>query len=557
MAGKVRVAAVQMTSGVGQEEKNLSRVIKAIGESARNGAKLVVFPEGMNNGYIFSDAQQAYEMATTIPGPFTDALSRKAKETGTYVAIGILEKAPGTRIFNNSILISPQGTIIARHQKKFFIKADKHWMVCGNDTYPVVETEIGRIGFFICAEGRIPENARITALKGADILLNTSNWGGPDQYLSHVPTRCVENRCWVVGVTKIGEEPGNKYTGHSFIMDPKGNVLAQAGGSEEEIIYAEIEPLTARDKTLGDSNDIFRDRVPKAYGILNRPYDALPLAKVLREAIVPDEMNVQAAVVQLSFLGDFDTTLQAAMTELREVKHKYIADMVVFPELFLFDRDRIADAPALYARQSLQALSALSGLAAELDIYVAASLVEEERGNYYSSAYLVGPSGIVGRYRKVHLWGRERDWATAGSEFPVFATRYGNVGMMLGYDGRFPEAARCLAAAGADAVLWPTSWAEECEFRYIAPERALENKVFIVAANRLDSVCDGPSMIIKPLGYPITTLTIEMPHQKKGFISRMCDLSSSRSKRIIRNTDLFAGRRPELYGPLTAADPSA
>lgn len=549
---KILVAAGQMFSEKGKELKNLKKILDAIDKASNKGARLIAFPEGMNNGYIFDSPEEAYKMATTIPGSFTDALCEKAKEKKIHVAIGILEKSPdGIGIFNNSVLFSSKGKIIGRYLKNFFIKADKHWLRQGDIGYPCFNTEIGKLGIFICADGRIPEPARCVALNGAEVFLNTSNWGGPDQYLVHVPARAVENRCWVVGVTKIGEDPGNYYTGNSFIMDPFGNYLVQASKDKEEIIYAEIKPALSMDKSEGNNNDIFKDRRPELYGIIGEPFENTPLYKILDEKINPDDMTVQIGAVQVSYNGSSIETLREALRECNEANHKYNVELMVLPELFLFDRDDVAKDPSGAASFSMKALDSFTVLAKKIKAYFLLSLVESENGKFYSTAYFVSPEGIKSKYRKTHLWNQEKIWAKPGDSFEVVNTRFGNIGIMLGYDGKFPEVARCLALRGADVILWPCDWQGEYEFKFIAPERTLENKVAVVAANRLDSLAKGSSMVIMPIGYPITTLTVERPHGKKGFISRLMNLSFARSKRIHQNTDLFRDRRPELYHRIT------
>jgi hypothetical protein len=79
----------------------------------------------------------------------------------------------------------------------------------------------------------------------------------------------------------------------------------------------------------------------------------------------------------------------------------------------------------------------------------------------------------------------------------------------------------------------------------------MENRVIIVAANRQDSAVAGPSILIQPAGYPQNTLASELPHGRRGFVTRFAQLSASRSKRETSNTDLLIHRRPELYGRIT------
>lgn len=154
----------------------------------------------------------------------------------------------------------------------------------------------------------------------------------------------------------------------------------------------------------------------------------------------------------------------------------------------------------------------------------------------------------MGKYRKVHLWDKEKEWACPGDSFPVFSTEHGYFGMMLGYDGMFPEAARCLALRGADLILWPANWRLPFEHSLIARERAIENQLFVVACNRPDSQAPGGSLIIQPL--PEATVAREYPFRRSGYMTKLLKLAGARVKRIYINTDVIRDRRPETYGCL-------
>jgi predicted amidohydrolase len=517
-----------------------------------------VFPEASNNGYFFEDRADAHHKATPIPGPFTHAIGRLARELGVWVVSGMFEQGANDDVFNCAVLIGPDGELVGKYQKNFFIKADKRWFVPGQTGFKTFNTPLGQLGFFVCADGRIPESARCLALEGADILVNPTNWGAPDQYLYHVPTRAVENRCWVIGATKPRrplDQPQemlayNRFTGCSFIMSPTGEVLVQAGPDEETIIYAEIEPAAARDKSFGETNNLFADRRPELYSLLVEPYESTPLSKVMREAIVPDQMVRQIAAVQVSPPGDPPEVLKAAVEQCIEAQRNHGVDLAVLPEHFLFDPQEIMRDPSAAADFSVMALEQLLRLCARIDLWLFAHLVGSDGGHFYSTVYGISPSGVIGRYRATHLWNSEQSWATPGDDLPVFQTPFGNVGVMIGYEGMIPEVARILALRGADLIVWPTSWRSAPEFNFIAHERAMENRIVLIAANRQDSVVEGPSILIQPAGYPQNTLASELAHGKRGFVTRFAQLSASRSKRETNNTDLLIHRRPELYRTL-------
>ncbi len=124
-------------------------------------------------------------------------------------------------------------------------------------------------------------------------------------------------------------------------------------------------------------------------------------------------------------------------------------------------------------------------LAKQHDLYIVAGLVEREGATLYNTAALLGPDGsLVGKYRKVTLPRSEVEaGVTPGHDYPVFDTRFGKVGMMVCYDGFFPEVARALTVKGAEVIAWPV-WG--CN-PLLAQARACENHVYIVSSTYTDS----------------------------------------------------------------------
>jgi predicted amidohydrolase len=123
-------------------------------------------------------------------------------------------------------------------------------------------------------------------------------------------------------------------------------------------------------------------------------------------------------------------------------------------------------------------------LAKEHDLYIVAGLVEREGKTLYNTSALIGPDGkMVGKYRKVTLPRSEVEHGiTPGRDYPVFDTRFGKVGMMICYDGFFPEVARALTIKGAEVIAWPV-WG--CNPK-LASARACENHVYVVSSTYTD-----------------------------------------------------------------------
>jgi predicted amidohydrolase len=290
---KIKVAAVQTYSHLGQSEKNLASVLANITDAVRNGAKFVVFPECMNAGYVWEDQAHALSVSDTIPGEFTGAIGKLCKQHDVYVAIGMSEK-DGNDVYNSVALIGPDG-LIGKYQKNFLFDFDPFYFTKGTTGYPVFDTPIGKIGLFICADARIPEGARMLALKGAEIICHITNSTTHEQHELHEPARANENELWLVCADKAGTEEGLTYPGFSQIIHPEGDIVVRGSQFNHEIIYAEVDTeVVAAVRQRGDS--LMRGRRPSTYGLLREPYESLPYAKVAVTAVVPGSIAVQLSV---------------------------------------------------------------------------------------------------------------------------------------------------------------------------------------------------------------------------------------------------------------------
>lgn len=191
-------------------------------------------------------------------------------------------------------------------------------------------------------------------------------------------------------------------------------------------------------------------------------------------------------------------------------------------------------------------------------IWAVVGLLERRGGKLFNAAVLIGPRGIAGVYRKMHLpfLGVDR-FATPGDlGFPVFRTPLGKLGLLICYDGGFPEAVRSLKLGGAQLVCMPTNWpmAAEIVCRHSPIVRAQENHVNFAACNRAgteagfrfrggSSVCDYNGNVVARAGAGETVLTATL------------DMRGADRNRVVivpgrYELDRIAHRRPEFYGRL-------
>jgi predicted amidohydrolase len=272
----VRIAAVQMDPSLGETEKNLSTILDRLQKAAKNGARLIVFPECALTGYGFGSRSEALEHAETIPGPSVERVAKSCEALGVSCVFGLLER-DGERLFNACVLVGPEG-VIGSYRKIHlpFLGVDR-FVDPGDRDFAVQEAEGIRIGMHICYDGAFPEPPRVLTLLGAELLVLPTNWPTHSENAAEhmMSCRALENVVYTIAVNRVGEESGFQFIGRSSIMDTAGNRLAFASPDKQEILYAEIEPAKARQKKLIrrpglHEIDRIADRRPSFYKVIVR-----------------------------------------------------------------------------------------------------------------------------------------------------------------------------------------------------------------------------------------------------------------------------------------------
>jgi predicted amidohydrolase len=248
----MKVAAVQMDVKISAKAHNLATVLAKLEAGARGGAKLVVFPECALTGYCFTSREEAWLLAETVPGPSTERLAAAAKALDCAAVVGLLERE-GEHLYNSAAVVDPKG-ILGTYRKMHLPCLGIDWYnALGDKPFPVFETTQGRIGINICFDCSIPEAGRVLKLKGAELLAIPTNWPQGSDSWQHTPeVRATENHFHVVAADRVGEERGFRFAGHSKIVDFLGKVHAEAGETEETILYADL------DLAAADANRVVR-----------------------------------------------------------------------------------------------------------------------------------------------------------------------------------------------------------------------------------------------------------------------------------------------------------
>ena len=194
-----------------------------------------------------------------------------------------------------------------------------------------------------------------------------------------------------------------------------------------------------------------------------------------------------AAIQYESKLSNREYNL-ANLLRLSEEAARSDAKVIVMPEMAttgicFYDRDEAANSVEPVPGPTSDAFSIISK---KYGCYLAYGEAEVDPGTgaYYNAAVLVGPKGVVGVYRKTHLFLSEPKWAKAGDlGIPIWRTEFGNIGMIICHDAAFPETSRVSALQGADVMCFPTNWLERSPSGYWFT-RAFDNGIYWIAANR-------------------------------------------------------------------------
>lgn len=577
----VTIATAQFVS-TSNTDANVAAMLDLVAEAAAHGARLVHFAEFTNHPTWYANADHAWQSAITIPGPMFDALAGAARRHGVYVSFNASVRARYPQVFDQNHLLGPDGSLLAANRKQILMSFEKDVYEPGHEEAVVADTEIGRIGLMSCMDGLIPETARVLALRGAELICNALSSNGLDEAHTHIPARAAENGVFVISSNRVGAlvdpealpalvelsgipEAKLAGAGESEIVAPDGSVIAKLSRDAlPAIAYATVD-LDATERAARLAR-----RRPETYGMLVTPNGEAPFSGELPPA---GPVRLAAAGVDASLGAD------AAVAAAVEAVIATDADLVVLPELAVLQRDALADPHGVLelAERLLESLGAacrdtgryaVVGVPARAPGVVAPAGTAGERGGgpagparparLRNAAILLGPAGIVARYDQVHVHPDDDSWAEAGDSFVTADLPAGRVGLLVGYDLDFPEAARVLAREGADVIACPMTWRASFEHELLAPERAAENHCCLVVAARPDGPAGGGHVICSLPGeyrFPETG-EVNMPDRedaKPGEVLVVAsDLSRSRDKLLMGRTDLLRDSQPALYGALVA-----
>jgi N-carbamoylputrescine amidase len=278
------VGLVQMRCSTDSAD-NLDRACDLLRQAAKGGAEVACLPELFRTQY-FCQSENAgrFDLAEPIPGPTTLALSSVAQESRMVVVGSIFERRAAGLYHNTAVVIDSDGALRGRYRKMHIpddpLYYEKYYFTPGDLGFQAFDTSFARVGALVCWDQWYPEAARLTALKGANILFyptaigwhpaEKAEFGAAQSSAWETMQRAhaIANGVYVAAVNRFGHEGpssgGLEFWGGSFLADPFGRIIARAGEKSEEVLFGVCDPRLQEETRR--NWPFLRDRRIDAYG---------------------------------------------------------------------------------------------------------------------------------------------------------------------------------------------------------------------------------------------------------------------------------------------------
>jgi N-carbamoylputrescine amidase len=291
MSDKFAVGLVQMRCTTNKEE-NLARAAEKIREAAARGAQVICLHELFAGEYFCrTEDPELFDLAEAVPGPTTERLAAVAKEKKVALVVSVFERRAAGVYHNTCAVLDADGAYLGKYRKMHIpddpLYYEKFYFTPGDLGFLNFDTKYARIGVQICWDQWYPEGSRLTAMQGAQLIFYPTSIGWHphekgavgaaqlDSWKTMQRAHAIANGCYVAVVNRVGYEgkpekgdPGIEFWGNSFVADPAGQVLAEAGNEKEEILVADIEPKKSEEQRR--NWPFFRDRRIDAFGGLTQ-----------------------------------------------------------------------------------------------------------------------------------------------------------------------------------------------------------------------------------------------------------------------------------------------
>jgi len=246
-----------------EPEKNFSRAVEFIRDAAKQGAQIVCLPELFRSQYFCQTEDHGnFALAEEIPGRSTSTLGELARELGIVIIASLFEKRRAGLYHNTAVVLDADGKLLGKYRKMHIpddpLYHEKFYFAPGDLGFQAWQTARGKIGVCVCWDQWYPEAARLTALRGAEIIFYPTAIGwhpaekkkfGAAQHSAWETiqrSHAIANGCYVAAANRIGHETpahgaGIEFWGQSFLAAPSGEIIAKASVDREEVLTADVD----------------------------------------------------------------------------------------------------------------------------------------------------------------------------------------------------------------------------------------------------------------------------------------------------------------------------
>ena len=266
----LRVAVAMMKAVVGAKADNLARARSLAEAAVAEGAQLLVLPEACLTGYTVRETMAPW--AEPVPGPLTQALTDVAASAGLTILAGLVETDQDQSLYLTQVMVGPSG-LLGSYRKTHLGPMESNRFSPGG--FLGLVNALGcRFGIQMCYEGHFPEMTLAQALKGAEIILIPH--ASPreeaqvklERWLRYLPARAYDNTVFVLACNQAGDNGGGlNFSGVALIIGPKGEILAQAAGNEDQLVVADLKAEELNNVKEGRMGYFLPIRRPEVYGL--------------------------------------------------------------------------------------------------------------------------------------------------------------------------------------------------------------------------------------------------------------------------------------------------
>ena len=519
---KVKVASLSFIPEKWNKEANLKTMDTLARRAAKNGAKILITPEGALEGYLIDFVRRSgdqrpkwepmfQEIAESVDGPAVTKIRELAKELNVDFVLGFLER-DGDYLYNACVWIDAQGEILHRHRKTHMAQP---YFVPPNyrpgHELKAFDTAYGRVGMIICYERQAPETSTALALDGAHIIINPSYGSRGEWNDIMLRVRARDNNCYFVFTHPL----------QTLAIAPTGEIILNETG-KKGIFYFEIDSSKINQKSL-------MRRRPEAF------------AKTLSQHVHRGNQRLSApghikvAAVQLAVSDDLEKNTKRICEHIADLAKQGVR-AALFPECATtgYFKNEI---PKYTEKQLKKSEETIAHACDENDMYAIVGSPYFEDGVRYNMALVIDHAGrTIYRQAKIQLVGGDKPWAQPGDRLSTFKIDDVTCSIIICHDSRYPELVRLPVLKGARLVFY-LSWESDLQaehkldpYRAQVVARAVENGVYIVHANAPQVVkpwvgSHGQSRIVAPDG----VLLQEAPIFKEAVLIEELDMNRARA----------------------------